>query len=66
MVEKLIMLVPQLVVVGMASACFCRNALIETAVEESVDCVLAVEAYASVGEISDVFRGLWGEYHDAR
>ncbi|PWB67768.1 methylmalonyl-CoA mutase, partial [candidate division GN15 bacterium] len=29
-----------------------------------VDPVLeAVEAYATVGEISDVFRELWGEYH---
>jgi len=26
----------------------------------------AVEAYATVGEISDVFRQLWGEYHDNR
>jgi methylmalonyl-CoA mutase N-terminal domain/subunit len=26
----------------------------------------AVEAYATVGEISDVFRKVWGEYHDAR
>ncbi|MBI5267072.1 MAG: methylmalonyl-CoA mutase [candidate division Zixibacteria bacterium] len=26
----------------------------------------AVEAYATVGEISDVFRRLYGEYHDAR
>jgi methylmalonyl-CoA mutase N-terminal domain/subunit len=26
----------------------------------------AVEAYATVGEISDVFRSLYGEYHDAR
>lgn len=24
----------------------------------------AVEAYATVGEISDVFRKVWGEYHD--
>jgi len=24
----------------------------------------AVEQYATVGEISDVFRGIWGEYHD--
>ncbi|MCD6249692.1 MAG: methylmalonyl-CoA mutase [candidate division Zixibacteria bacterium] len=26
----------------------------------------AVEAYATIGEISDVFRKIWGEYHDAR
>ena len=26
----------------------------------------AVEAYATVGEISDMFRKVWGEYHDAR
>jgi methylmalonyl-CoA mutase N-terminal domain/subunit len=26
----------------------------------------AVEAYATVGEISDLFRSLYGEYHDAR
>ncbi len=26
--------------------------------------VAAVEAYATVGEISDVFRNLWGEYHE--
>jgi len=26
----------------------------------------AVKAYATVGEISDVFRKVWGEYHDAR
>jgi methylmalonyl-CoA mutase N-terminal domain/subunit len=25
----------------------------------------AVEEYATVGEISDVFRGLWGEYHES-
>ncbi len=28
--------------------------------------ISAVEAYATVGEISDVFRSLFGEYHDAR
>jgi methylmalonyl-CoA mutase N-terminal domain/subunit len=26
----------------------------------------AVEAYATVGEISDIFRKVWGEYHDNR
>jgi methylmalonyl-CoA mutase N-terminal domain/subunit len=26
----------------------------------------AVQAYATVGEISDVFRHVWGEYHDNR
>ncbi|MEW6050798.1 MAG: methylmalonyl-CoA mutase family protein [Candidatus Zixiibacteriota bacterium] len=26
----------------------------------------AVECYATVGEISDVFRHIWGEYHDNR
>jgi len=26
----------------------------------------AVETYATVGEISDMFRKVWGEYHDAR
>ena len=26
----------------------------------------AVEKYATVGEISDTFRGVWGEYHDNR
>lgn len=28
--------------------------------------IRAVEAYATVGEISDLFRSLYGEYHDAR
>ena len=32
--------------------------------ENLVDPVLeAVEQYATVGEISDVFRSIWGEYH---
>ncbi len=26
----------------------------------------AVEAYATVGEISDELRKVWGEYHDSR
>ncbi|MCX6835652.1 MAG: methylmalonyl-CoA mutase family protein, partial [candidate division Zixibacteria bacterium] len=26
----------------------------------------SVEAYATIGEISDTFRKIWGEYHDNR
>ncbi len=26
--------------------------------------IAAVEKYATVGEISDVFREVWGEYHE--
>ncbi|RKX25485.1 MAG: methylmalonyl-CoA mutase, partial [Candidatus Zixiibacteriota bacterium] len=28
--------------------------------------VEAVESYATIGEISDVFREIWGEYHDSK
>ena len=42
MIKKLIMLVGLLVVIGLASVYFYRNALVETAVEESGDYVLGV------------------------
>ena len=29
-----------------------------------VKVIEAVEAYATVGEVSDVFRQVWGEYHE--